>query len=361
MKRILVTLLLGLSWIAQAQQNLIPNGGFEEYISDDKPKNWSFSWGSFFRNDKYGYEQARSGKYCPKLYANASQFYVIDNNYKSAAIDVQEGATYLLTYWYKGTMTRENMELVISWYGSANDSNPIKRDSEGKVTPNATEWKKREVELTVPIGVTKMGVAFVMSRSSESGYILIDDVSLVYKNDSGGGNTQLSVPTRFQVQTFQREALLSWDKEANPGLQWEVVVGTQAPQRTATNSFLVRDLEPKTNYTFKVRAVKGGSTSEYTNNITGTTQSMRYDINDVRRVPHLRTLNDDGTCPQTIDLFYNDLADTSAQITYFVNGKKVQPNGHQFSFPQKGKQKLKIIIVEAADRQWEIEYDLEVK
>ncbi|WP_172914856.1 fibronectin type III domain-containing protein [Capnocytophaga canis] len=360
MKRILITLLLGLSWIAQAQENLIPNGGFEEYTPGKKPKNWSFSNNIFFRNDDFGNEQARSGQYCPKLYANAGQFYVIDDNYSSAAIDVQEGATYLLTYWYKGTINRENMELVVSWYNSSSAS-PIKRDYKGKVTPKASEWTKREVELTVPIGITKMGVAFVMSRSSGSGYILIDDVSLVYKGEAGGGNTQLSAPTRFQVQTFQREALLSWDKEADPQLQWEVVVDAQAPQRVVTNSFLVRGLEPETNYTFKVRAVKGANASEYTNHITKGTQSMQYGINDIRRVPHLRTLNDDGICKQTIDLFYNDLADASARITYFVNGKEVQPNGDQLTFPQKGKQKLKIIIIEAVDRQWEIEYDLEVQ
>ena len=333
--------------VAQAQENLIPNGGFEEGTSS-KPDYW------YFPND-LAYqraEDAHSGKYAAKIYANAGTFY-LNKEGNSNVIDVEENSQYILSYWYKADMNAENLELYVSWFAN---NNLIKREANGKVNLN-NQWQKREVTLTVPAGINKLGISFYISRAS--GFISIDDVSLVRKNNGSG--EVIVPPTNISATLFQREIALKWDKEADANLKWEVFVNDKSVGNTSTNHFMITQLEPATTYKVKVRSLKNGKASEFSKEENYRTNVFTRSVDDVSRIPHLRTLDLDGDCPQTIDLYYNDLANKNAKIQYFVNEKQVAPNGNQLTFPQKGKQKLKIIIEEAPNQVWEMEYYLNIR
>ena len=78
------------------------------------------------------------------------------------------------------------------------------------------------------------------------------------------------------------------------------------------------------------------------------------------RIPYLYTIREDGACPQTLRLYYNDLANPDALITYKIDGVSVTPEGSVLTFPSKGRHILQIEIEEAPERKWEIEYKLNV-
>lgn len=347
MKYRIFILFLIVGLVAQAQSNLVPNGGFERG-SSSKPDNWYFPNGFAYQRSS----DAHSGSYAAKIYANSGTFYLHQEG-EINAIDVEANAQYVLSYWYKGDVSDRNMELYVSWYDG--DSR-IKREALGKVS-FTSQWQKREVTLTVPTGINKMGIAFYVSQSN--GFISIDDISLVYQGNGGGGN--VSVPTGVSTREYQREIEVRWDKEADRQLQWEVFVNDQSVGKTQTNRFLVTDLEPQKSYRIKVRALRGSDVSDFSKEINAITNDMRRSQNDMERVPHLRTLNIDGEVSQTIDLYYNDLANKNAKIQYFINSKQVFPANNQLTFPKKGKQTLKIIIEEAPNMKWELDYYLDVK
>ncbi|GIM58755.1 carbohydrate binding domain-containing protein [Capnocytophaga canimorsus] len=347
MKYRIFILFLIVGLVAQAQSNLVPNGGFERG-SSSRPDNWYFPNGFAYERSS----DAHSGSYAAKIYANAGTFYLHQAG-NTNVIDVEEGAQYVFSYWYKGGVPGSNMELYISWY---QDAKLIKRESFGKVSFSG-QWQEREVMLTVPVGINKMGIAFYVSQSR--GFINLDDISLVYQGSGGSG--EVSVPTGVAVKEYQREIEVRWDKEADRQLQWEVFVNDQSVGKTQTNRFLVTDLEPQKSYRIKVRALRGSEVSDFSKEINSITNNMRRSQNDMERVPHLRTLNINGETLQTIDLYYHDLANKNANIQYFINSKQVFPTNNQISFPKKGKQTLKIIIEEAPNMKWELDYYLDVK
>ena len=67
-----------------------------------------------------------------------------------------------------------------------------------------------------------------------------------------------------------------------------------------------------------------------------------------------------GTCPLTLRLFYHDLANPDAQITYRVDGTPVTPVQNSITFASKGQHLLQIEITETPERKWDIEYKLNV-
>ena len=79
------------------------------------------------------------------------------------------------------------------------------------------------------------------------------------------------------------------------------------------------------------------------------------------RIPYLYTIREDGACPQTLRLYYNDLANPDALITYKIDGVSVTPEGSVLTFPSKGRHILQIEIEEAPERKWEIEYKTECR
>lgn len=349
MNKLYLFILLLISSIGYAQQNLIPNGGFETYFRG-KPVSWFFGQHLFFERSP----DAHSGRYAAKVWGNDASFYVINQDYTTNVVAVEPNSEYNFSFWYKGTLEKPNLLVTVSWY---KDDVLIKRDymENDKVLVHS-DWRKKEILIKSPLGVNKMGVAFRVYAGG--GYALIDDVSMVF---SKKGEENLPIPTNFRTKSYQREIELFWDKEADEQIQWEVVLNDGAPKRTTKNSFIFDNLSIDTPYRVKVRSVKGSQVSEYTDVLETRTNELIYPVESIERVPHLRTLDEDAFCPQTIDLYYLDLADNTAHIRYFIEGVEIQPQSNKLTFPKKGEQKLKIIIDEGGNKQWEIDYKVTVK
>lgn len=358
MKKIFLILSIKLSLMLSAQQNLIPNGGFETYRSN-RFTGWFLADAHYFERST----DARSGRNSLKVWANGTSFTTVRANNQFNVAEVEAGAVYDFAYWYKGdtqntsTGNREkNIIINVFWY---KDDERVKTESfaNDMVEPSPTIWQEKKLQLKAPLGVNKVGISFRIQRGS--GYVQIDDVSLIFK-ESGSVDT-LPTPTKFTRTIYQREIELAWDKEADPDIQWEVVVNDNAPIKVTTNSYVIEGLEPNSNHRVKIRAVKGTLVSEYTQEYAITTPRLNYTKDDLDRVPYLRTINNDMRCPQILNLYYTDLADKNAKLTYWIDGTETAPRNGKLHFPKTGKQKLKVVVEESETLKWDIDYEVDVQ
>lgn len=352
--------------VANAQENLIPNGGFEDReISGGvwkRPINWSIGEMIYQRStDKH------TGTYAAQIYSQTSTDVGTLRTSKEGhagggAIAVESDARYKLTYWYKGTLSNPNVLVSAQWYNSATATSAFQTQRfDSDVIKTTSSWQKKEITLDVPSGATHLSIGFALYRDN-GGYALIDDVSLEYMEIDP--SLPAPVPSGLEIQQYQREIELKWNK-SDRHTSWEVVVNGGTPIKVTTNSYIIEKLAPNTSYNIKIRAVKGTKYSEYTKESRITTLYGKAE-NDLTRVPHLRTLlgreiNILDRYPQTIGLYYNDLYNPNAKCTYYIDGVQIMPSGSTLTFPKKGKQVLKVIVEEASDKIWELEYKVDIK
>lgn len=356
MKKYIAFIFLLTAGFLLAQQNLVPNGGFEKY-SQGKPQNWRFS--QYLNYDRSS--DAKSGKYSAKFWANGGSINLFVDDYRFNAIPVEENSEYKFSFWYKGKIVLKNKNIpmkniatIITWF---RDNTEIKKeflDDEKVITTK--QWQQKEITLKVPPGANKMGISFSIEEADSYGFI--DDVSLIFSKKIAAS---LPKPSNFVATSYQREIELSWDKEADSSIGWEVVIDNKQPIKTNSNSFIIEDLQLEKKYSVKVRATKGSDKSEFTQELNVTTKNLNRSKESSERVPHLRTLGNDAQIPKSIRLYYNDLSNPNATIKYFVDGTEIFPQNKIFTFPKEGKQKLSISIDEGDSYQWDLEYNINVR
>lgn len=374
--------LLSFSYTAKGQvgQELILNGGFEDYPpetkqpSDDeeedeeqdpnyydpylKPRYWYFNSSLAYSRTK----DAHNGTYAIKLYPNGGSFFSRDKEFNPYHIVVEPGAEYQLTYWYKGSLKRPNITVTVDWY---RDLTSIKKDTreKEKVRKFTNQWQMMTITVKAPAGVNRAGVGLYIENDYESaesgGFVLIDDIS--FKMTKKGTVTPtLEAPSNLVVRPQQREVELSWKPVADADVRYQVLKNGQVIATTTSTSFVVEALEPGSSYQFSVKTVKGSEQSKPTDPITEQTQRMNMGVEEEGRIPYLYKVSEAGTCPRSLPLYYHDLANPNATITYQVDGTPVTPVDGKIVFPSKGQHLLQIEIVETPERKWEIEYKLMV-
>ncbi|MEY8686905.1 fibronectin type III domain-containing protein [Bacteroides sp. AN502(2024)] len=169
-------------------------------------------------------------------------------------------------------------------------------------------------------------------------------------------------PRDLRVTAHQGELEISWAKPQNvEGVTWEVVLNDGPGVSVSTPSYICTKLRPGTVYRIQVRALRGSEQSPYTEQRVSTKRMERPEHSE-DRIPYLRTLLPDGTSPgRFLDLYYNELANPEAAITYRIDGRPVVPVNNRLEFPaftefNKNFQ-LEICIDEGGGREWEILYN----
>lgn len=366
---IISLLLLPVIGKAQLNQELLPNGGFEQYAQSATPP----SSGDFdpyqkplywYINRQLGYSRvkdAHGGQFAVKLYPNGHSFYSRDKDFNINCISINGKGEYKLSYWYKGKAKKSNVIVIVDWY---NGNKLVRKDrlTDEKVKSFSDNWEQKTIMLTAPASVNKAGLAFELEYDSsvEDGYIIFDDISFLQTKE-GEKESTLTPPTGIKAKIQQREAELSWNAVSETGVSYEIHCNDKVIDRTEDISYVVEKLFPNTKYRFTVITIKGDEISKSSEPITATTLPMFEKADNDGRIPYLYTIKEDGTCPRTLRLYYNDLADPNARISYKIDGGSVLPQGSSITFPSKGMHILEIEIEETSDRKWEIEYKLNVE
>ncbi len=126
-----------------------------------------------------------------------------------------------------------------------------------------------------------------------------------------------------------------------------------------TQCFLSR-LNYNTSYEITVNTRVGVETSEKAARIAVRTQPLDRGVNDQTRIPQLYSIRENGSCPRRLPLYWRDLAEVSAHITYEIDDQVVQPDGDFLVFPSAGEHVLRVVVVESHEREWTLEYVVQV-
>ena len=296
-----------------------------------------------------------------KLYPNGHSFYSRDKEFNLNCIKINGEGEYRLSYWYKGKAKKPNVIAIVDWYKG---NTIIRKDrlTNEKVKSFTDDWQQKVITLTAPAGVDKAGIGFELEydpSANDGGYILFDDISFMQTKEATKEPT-LTPPTGLRAQVQQREVELSWNAVSEPGVSYEIRCNDKMIATTKATSYIIEKLSPNTSYRFTVTTVKGEETSKPSQPLNEHTFQMTETVDDAGRIPYLYTIREEGTCSQTLRLYYNDLADPNARISYKIDGASVTPEGSSITFPNKGKHILQIEIEETPERKWEIEYKLNV-
>lgn len=388
-----------LSSFAQLGQNILPNGGFEDYgttppkvastraeesadddsddsdDSDDgsaednrleflgpylKPQFWYINASLSPKRTK----DAHSGEYAIRFYPNGGSFYTRDAEFYPYHLRVKGGATYRLTYWYKGQKMKNNVVTTIDWFRGGTKLKKDERKGAADLATNISEtWQKKEIIFEAPRQADHAGVGFNLELDDEAqttgGYIQMDDISLVMIAEPAE-IIKLLPPTDLKAKAQQREILLSWSPVEQAKAQYEVRVNGEVKTTTSEHQYLLTHLLPNTNYVITIATRVGEELSEKTAQLAVKTQQLDRGVNDDTRIPQLYAIRENGTCPRRLPLYWRDLAENAAKITYEIDDQAVLPDGDILVFPSAGEHVLRIVVVESPEREWTLEYVLQV-
>lgn len=388
-----------LSSFAQLGQNILPNGGFEDYgttppkvastraeeSADDDSNDSDDSDDDSAEDNRLEFlgtslklqfwfingtlypqrtKDAHGGKYAIRFYPNGGSFFSRDADFNASHLRVKGGATYRLTYWYKGQKMKNNVVTTIDWFRGGTKLKKDERKAAADLATNISEkWQKKEIVFEAPRQADHAGVGFNLELDDEAqttgGYIQMDDISLVMIAEPAE-IIKLLPPTDLKAKAQQREILLSWSPVEQAKAQYEVSVNGEVKTTTSETKCLLTHLEPNTNYTITIATRLGEERSEKTAQLAVKSEQLDRGVNDNTRIPHLYMIRENGTCPRRLPLYWRDLAETSAQITYEIDDQAVQPDGDFLVFSSAGNHVLRIVVVETPEREWTLEYVLQV-
>lgn len=374
-------LLLGVSGLKAQQTNLLLNANFEEehvWKAANARQYVANHWSTEQRIDPSLSPNGRSGKALQIIpnritaEVKAIKTTVVNNELVTDAnyIPITPGSGYTLTFWYKvgqGATKYASLGLRFTWAKADGEEVSIAGQNGamlGTRRLNSKEWKQETFEFTAPTSnadIRRLGLMLRLTNT-DGDPILFDDLSLIETRPATPpAPAAPAVPTELKATNkFQRELELSW-AAGTAGTTWELQVDNAEPITLSKNSHTLEDLDPNTSYAIKVRAKANNVTSDWTQVLNVQTADYTERPESTARVPHLRTISEEGTCPQNLLLYYNDLANKAANISYKVDGISITPQGKTLSFPKTGKQVLSIEIVESADKSWTLEYNVNVQ
>ncbi len=174
MKRLSIFLFALVATISMsAQENLLTDGGFEEYSTSmfgTQFDEWGVPFGSAVEtSDVHGGQAALWVKEATQNTNNVSQ---------ELSLTFEEGATYRLSIWYKVTTSAGGQDVKFNslWTcGSEGDSSQDADLLQGEYF-TSNEWKEAVVETTCPKGATRFNFRVAVGKKAQ---VLFDDFSFV--------------------------------------------------------------------------------------------------------------------------------------------------------------------------------------
>lgn len=240
------------------------------------------------------------------------------------------------------------------------------------------KWKEKYMVVEAPENAESVQFSFQFpGENQEVANFLIDidnvSMTLIEGKEGEPNLPKLVVPnaptTKSLGTTYiQREFAVQWEKSTEEVDGYEVEVAevngtaTQSPKTYTTTgtSYTFEGMEPGKTYQVRVRSTKGEAKSEYSEAFKVQTKALGEFTQD--GIPFLSTVNEDGSAPQNLPLYFMELKNPKAKLTCFIDDQEVTtPTNKILQFPSTGNHTLRIIVEEAADRIWELSYELNIK
>lgn len=369
MKTIYRIALLVMMWgwnvpTVNAQENLLKNGDFEStWIGSGhnmKPDKWTIATQTSGTKSIAGKRDGGNGTKVFMAYLSGK------GSISQNKINIKNDESYTLTLWHKmKDDSNKKFSIRFNYYDS--ESNWLQDGEVNFTIRQKDKWMQETFVIKIPantkISTMSMSISFPYSRDGE---VYLDDISLIKSGDSGTTTPDISKPKPekpqiIKTESFQREVTVSWKKSNTEGITYEVKDGKRVFTNITETSFTLEKLEPGKSYTIEVCAVKDGVKSDYEKESVKT-KALEKPVDSKDRIPYLRTVEPASSCKgRFLKLYYNDLANQDAKISYKLDGKPVQPKDNTLEFPAfEGHYKsfqLEIHIDEGGGREWEILYN----
>ena len=245
------------------------------------------------------------------------------------------------------------------------------------IKDDALTWREKYMIVEAPENAESVSVALMfpeMNGDVANFKVDIDDISMtLIEGHEGEPNLPKLVtpktPTAKSLGTtyIQREFAVQWEKSADAIDGYEVEVAevnrstTKEPKtyKTTDTSYTFEGMTPGKTYQVRVRSTKGEAKSEYSEAFKVETKALgEFPYTDI---PFLSTVKEDGSAPQNLPLYFLELKNPEAKLTCFIDDQEVAPTNKILKFPSTGNHTLRIIVEEAADRIWELSYELNIK
>lgn len=134
---------------------------------------------------------------------------------------------------------------------------------------------------------------------------------------------------------YQHEVVLTWNKPYQDAERyaWHVYINeAETPVLVKQNSYTIENLPAAKKVKIKVVQLYDGRESDVFKELSTWTTRFFYKLDDTKRCPYLRTPRIDGNCPIVLDLYYNELANENALISYKIDDVPVTPVGNKLFF-----------------------------
>lgn len=293
-----------------------------------------------------------------------------------ALIDVIAGQDYSLIFWHKGTNGGARLQAIIGMYDANGDRIDYKNRVLSSGWTEAGEWKLSKVQLKWSnasgedflLRSGTVQISLDLRLASGTDHVYLDDVAIVpvgreAELDADDPSVFLVPPARLnEPRVHQREVELSWEQsfpdgdDGSESFSWELTVGDRQPVLLSSPSYIITHLEPGSTYQIRLRTLyKGGRSGQVFREVS--TSLLQFSQEDPLRVPYLRLISRDGYAPQTLPLYFNELAKGNALCRYWINGQEVSPEGNVLHFPSRGTHKLKVYVREDDDHEWTLDYN----
>lgn len=240
------------------------------------------------------------------------------------------------------------------------------------------KWKEKYMVVEAPENAESVQFSFQFpGENQEVANFLIDidnvSMTLIEGKEGEPNLPKLVVPNAPTAKSLggmnyiQREFAVQWEKSADAIDGYEVEVAevngttTKEPKtyKTTDTSYTFEGMTPGKTYQVRVRSTKGEAKSEYSPAFKVETKALGEFTQD--GIPFLSTVKEDGSAPQNLPLYFLELKNPEAKLTCFIDDQEVAPTNKILKFPSTGNHTLRIIVEEAADRIWELSYELNIK
>ena len=347
-----------------------------------------------------------SGAHSGKAAMRISGYFSVDHQIYTYPdpLPVRQKAKYLVSYWYRGNLPRSSeganrlaaklAVVKIKWIPKAGKALKLEgaelapagtpwvdaREAGNKYAKDGffnqligmdlrgsemNTWKEKYMIVEAPENAEKMTfeLVFPHNESDIANYLLeFDDITMTLVKGAEGED-QPSIPQPY----LQRECSLSWPASELKNATYELELVQKKGQNvlstktlsTDKTTYLLEGLEPGYTYTVRLRAVADGVYSEYSLPLTLETQALGEFPGG--QIPFLYWIGEDGSCPLRLPLHYMELSNPQAKCLYYIDDVLTEPEGRILVFPSTGEHMLRVQIVEAPDRTWELEYLVTVK
>lgn len=221
-----------------AQENLIPNGGLEAWVSETEPENFApFNVGTLYVNYHLQQESVikKSGDFSAR---HTSQD--VTQTIGGELAPVVPGETYTISYWYLDNDDHARTRIWSNWRSGSSDLD----DHADVLHPNEystdnPEWQKVEFTLVAPPTATHFRLqarTYRQTTTQAGGYIYYDDFSVVKEDGASVKDNHINGLKVYPNPVSGGQVTISSDNNLPKGVSVYDVLGKKIVETNMQNN-----------------------------------------------------------------------------------------------------------------------------